>query len=412
MNESTFSKETEPKNRQDIRLHWLLQITKAINYNLSAQQLFEIYHSVLHDHLKIGRMLLLTHDVEWKITSHYGVEPELPLPDPNELLAMVPLFSGNKSERSAWMEQFETIVPVSHHDKQLAFVFLGDLDSNALKSKREVVTYIHTITNVIAVAIENKRMTRESIERAAMERELQLAAEMQSMLFPERLDTHGFLDVAATYIPHSSVGGDYYDFIPLGDHEALICMADVSGKGLSAALLMSNFQANLHALIRHTDFSLEQLVTELNTCVNRSARGEKYITFFVARINGATNQIEYVNAGHNPPLLVHGHEINVLDKGTTGLGMFDELPFLNHGVVAFPRNSLLCCYTDGITELENSEGIIFGTEGLSRLLLGHQRFQTMDHLHGTLIESLDEFRQGSPYADDVTLLSLRFIGGS
>lgn len=398
------------KGGHDIRLHWLLQFTKAINYNLPAQQLFEIYHSVLRDHLRIGRMVLLLHDGDWKTVAHYGVEPELPLPGPEDLLSMIPLFSGKESAVPAWMEQFETIVPVSHHDKHLAYAFLGGLDENALKSKREVVTYIHTITNVIAVAIENKRMTRESIERAALERELELAAEMQSMLFPARLDTHGFLDVAATYIPHSSVGGDYYDFIPLGEHEALICMADVSGKGLSAALLMSNFQANLHALIRHTDFTLKQLVTELNACVNRSAQGEKYITFFVARINGVSKQIEYINAGHNPPLLVHGHEIHILDKGTTGLGMFEELPFLSHGIVDFPDNSLLCCYTDGITEMENKQGKVFGTEGLSRILLCHPQFHTVDHLHTTLIQTLDEFRQGMPYADDVTFLSLRFNG--
>jgi sigma-B regulation protein RsbU (phosphoserine phosphatase) len=96
-------------------------------------------------------------------------------------------------------------------------------------------------------------------------------------------------------------------------------MADVSGKGLSAAMLMSNFQANLHALIKHTNFTLDNLMTELNGCVNRTAKGEKFITFFLARINNVNKTIEYINAGHNPPLLVNGNKIEALQLGTTGL---------------------------------------------------------------------------------------------
>src|SRR4030095_4032430 len=112
-------------------------------------------------------------------------------------------------------------------------------------------------------------------------------------------------------------------------------------------------QANLRAIIKHTASSLQQLIVELNACVNRSAQGEKYITFFIAKINNETNTISYINAGHNPPMLIHNHEIKILDQGTTGLGMFDELPFLHHGETSFHPDSLLFCYTDGITEMEN-----------------------------------------------------------
>jgi sigma-B regulation protein RsbU (phosphoserine phosphatase) len=260
---------------------------------------------------------------------------------------------------------------------------------------------------VIVVAIENKRLAKESVKQAALERELELAAQMQSLLFPVNLVTHSFLDIAATYIPHQSVGGDYYDFIPLNDKEALVCMADVSGKGISAAMLMSNFQANLHALIKHTDFTLENLVTELNQCVNRSARGEKFITFFIARVNRELNTVEYINAGHNPPMLVHHEQVYTLDKGTTGLGMFDELPFLNKGYVDFPNGSILFCYTDGITDMENDVGTTFGTELLTGLLVKHQSVLTMQHLHDEMVKSFDEFRGNTGFPDDVTFLSIR-----
>ncbi|HMT29216.1 MAG TPA: PP2C family protein-serine/threonine phosphatase, partial [Bacteroidia bacterium] len=210
--------------------------------------------------------------------------------------------------------------------------------------------------------------------------------------------------------PHSSVGGDYYDFIPLNDHEALVCMADVSGKGISAALLMSNFQANFHALIKHTSSSLENLIIELNDCVNRSARGEKFITFFIAKINKLTNEIEYINAGHNPPMLIHDNKITVLDKGTTGLGMFDDLPFLNAGKLQFPVGSLLFCYTDGIVEMENNSGQSFGTELLGNFLLENHQTTNMKHLHHLMVESFNNFRQEMNFNDDVTFLSIRISG--
>ena len=285
---------------------------------------------------------------------------------------------------------------------------IGDIDDSIFHSRREIVTYIHTITNLIVVAIENKRMAKESIRQAAIEREMELAAQMQSMLFPVNLISHASLDIAATYIPHQSVGGDYYDVIPLNEHEVLVCMADVSGKGISAALLMSNFQANLRAIIKHTTSSLQQLVVELNACVNRSAQGEKYITFFIAKINNQTNTISYINAGHNPPMLVHNHEIKILDQGTTGLGMFDELPFLHHGVTVFHPNSLLFCYTDGITEMENKQGVVFGTDHLGSLLLRHQQETSMAKLNELMVSTFNEFRKDVGFSDDVTFLSLRF----
>ncbi|MFM8916749.1 MAG: PP2C family protein-serine/threonine phosphatase, partial [Bacteroidota bacterium] len=268
--------------------------------------------------------------------------------------------------------------------------------------------YIHTITNVIVVAIENKRMAKESIRQAALERELQLAAQMQSMLFPSNLVTHSFLDIAATYIPHQSVGGDYYDFIKLNDDEALVCMADVSGKGLSAAMLMSNFQANLHAIIRHTDFTLEGLVTELNACVNLSARGEKFITFFVARISEKNNTIQFINAGHNPPVLLHHESAELLELGTTGLGMFDDLPFLKSGAATFNKGSLLFCYTDGITDMENMQGSAFGPDNLEKLLREHFHVGNMGELHDKMVSSFDDYRGGMAFPDDVTFLSVRF----
>lgn len=405
--ERTGSKNIFELEAKKLQLHWLLQITKAINYNLPSSNLFEIYHSVLKDQLRVGSVLLFVNEGSWQIPVCYGIEGELNFNQPEEVLSEIQKYSEGREHSLPWLKQFDTIVPVIHQDVPLAYALIGKIDEEVFHSKREIVTYIHTITNVIVVAIENKRLAKETVKQAAMERELQLAAQMQSLLFPSDLVTHEFLDIAATYIPHQSVGGDYYDFIPLNSSEALVCMADVSGKGMSAAMLMSNFQANFHALIKHTDYTLENIITELNACVNRSAKGEKFITFFIAKVNRDQNTIEYINAGHNPPMLVHDGEVFVLDKGTTGLGMFEELPFLKKGIMDFPSGSILFCYTDGITDMENGNGATFGTEMLTGLLVKNQRVATMQHLHDEMVKSFDEFRGKTGFPDDVTFLSIR-----
>ena len=393
---------------KQLQLHWLLQITKAINYNLPSGNLYDIYRTVLKDQLHIQKLVLLVNEDGWKIPVTFGTEDSPPFSSPSAFAAEMKKLSEQHKHSIPWMDEFDTIIPVMHQDVPLAYALVGDPEEHVFHSKREIVTYIHTITNLVVVAIENKRLTRESIRQAAMEREMELAAQMQSMLFPQAFISHHTFDIAATYIPHHSVGGDYYDFIPVNEEEALVCMADVSGKGISAALLMSNFQANLHAIIRHTGFTLQQVVTELNNCVNRSAQGEKYITFFIAKINNRTHQIEYINAGHNPPMLVQDHEIKILDRGTTGLGMFDELPFLHSGASDFAPGALLFCYTDGITEMENRQGVVFGSDHLGGLLIRHRDISSMTQLHEIMVESFDNFRKEIGYSDDVTFLSLRF----
>jgi sigma-B regulation protein RsbU (phosphoserine phosphatase) len=162
----------------------------------------------------------------------------------------------------------------------------------------------------------------------------------------------------ASYLPALMVGGDYYDYVELDKDNFLICIADVSGKGVSAALLMSNFQASLRTLARQTQ-DLKQIVRELNINIKSSAKGERFITFFGAIFNTLSHKIRYINAGHNPPvLLFNTGAMHVLEKGTTVLGAFDELPFIEEEEMSISPETLLFAYTDGLTETSNEDEII------------------------------------------------------
>src|SRR5690606_24924693 len=182
------------------------------------------------------------------------------------------------------------------------------------------LNFFQTLTNLLAVALENRRFAERALASERDRRELELAAEMQQMLVPRDLPDEERIRAAAWYQPHQQVGGDYYDVIRSGPDELVLCVADVSGKGIAAALLMSNFQATLRALVQRGRGPLDGLVRELNANVLERARGERFITLFIARVDLRTGVMEYVNAGHNPPMLSRpGVPITELSDGAIAL---------------------------------------------------------------------------------------------
>jgi len=393
-------------NIKKLQLYWLLQITKAINYNLPAEELFRIYEQVMRDQLKVRRLVFFVKEKKWSKILSYGVPDDFLSGDPDSRFGELNELQFNNVHMPSWVQGFDSIIPVFHDGHALAYAFIGDLQHDEVEHLKEILPFIHTVTNIIVVAIENKRLTRESILQAQMQRELELAAEMQAMLFPDVLPENGDFDLAATSIPHQQVGGDYYDYVKLNEDEYLVCLADVSGKGVSAALLMSNFQANLQARAAHFG-SLGELAEDLNRLVNRTAKGERFITAFLGIINIRTLRLSFVNAGHNPPLLHHEGRFTFLETGTTGLGMFPELPFIHQDSIDVPPGAVLLCYTDGIVEQENEEGEPYGVNGLMRFLES-SRFSEMKSLNEKLLDDFENFRSTAQPLDDVTLLSFRF----
>ena len=227
------------------------------------------------------------------------------------------------------------------------------------------LNFIQTISSIIIVAIENIRLFKESLHQEALKKELELAAKMQKMLIPDnnQMPKNPKLIVNGFYFPHYEVGGDYYDCIRLSETKTGICIADVSGKGISAAMLMSNFQASLRALFTF-DIELETLVKKLNSIVVINAAGEKFITLFVARYDHETRVLEYINAAHNPPVLYNTVTGAILHLRTScvGIGMLDEIPSVQKSQIIIKDFSKIVCYTDGLSELKYADGSDIGTK--------------------------------------------------
>ncbi|SDJ77475.1 sigma-B regulation protein RsbU (phosphoserine phosphatase) [Catalinimonas alkaloidigena] len=389
---------------KQLELNSLLEITQAINEEVPEESLYKIFQFTLRANLGIERLALYVREREWSCKVHFGIGKEN-LPDcvTKELSELTSVARVQEEAALAPYHAFDFVVPVQLEGMVRAFVLVGEKKGEPLAS--DSLSFIQTLSNILLVAVENKRLVRYRIEQEALRREMQIAQRVQNLLFPKSLPNSDFLSLKADYWPHHSVGGDYYDCIDLTNDRFLMCVADVSGKGIPAALLMSNFQASLRTLARQTT-DLVRIVKELNHQIRENSNGENFITFFGALCDRSAKTLTYVNAGHNPPVLVKTDgSYQLLESGTTVLGIFETLPFVQQETLPM-CDSLLFAYTDGVTETFNQDQEQFGMERLLDLLLLH-RDQPLEGLHRHLMAELDQFRGGVAYSDDVTLLSAR-----
>ena len=363
---------------------------------------------IIREDLGITRLMLFEHTGKWERIIAFGNDLDSVVMDIDKAFGSYTEIQVIGSESTGSLGAFDVAVPVYHRGKPLAFLLIGDIDEEEQRMSPTVkhLNFIQTLTNLIVVALENRRMAAQELAQVRSKRELELAAEMQSMLVPDDLPHTPLIDAAGWYQPHSEVGGDYYDLIALGGDRYVACVADVSGKGIAAALLMSNFQAHLSASVTHSS-DLEQLVHDLNAKVHRNARGERFITLFIGLIDLRTRRMRFVNAGHNDPLLHHANGITPLRDGSIALGMMPKLPFLRSGEVELPGNSTLLCYTDGLVEQEDRHGNSFETAPLTKILtdLGSSSAKA---INDAVITAFEAHRDGLAYLDDIALLTCRF----
>lgn len=394
---------------KELELNALLEITQAINNNLSEESLYKIYNFTLRSNLNIRKLALFVLDEEWSCKVSFGTNKIFSkahlLPEFKTIQDITHLKHFRKCEFSV----FDIIIPVTHKSTTLALVFVGGLEKDDPRYENEDgIKFIQALSNIIIVAIENKKLVRKQLSQESFRKELEIASDVQQFLFPDKLPNTDLLKIEASYLPHDMVGGDYYDYVPINKNQFLICVADVSGKGIPAALMMSNFQASLRTLLRQTP-NIRDIVEALNFQVLENTKGEKFITFFAAIYDIRLRTMVYVNAGHNPPILIDRRNgLMLLEEGSTVLGAMHPLPFLNEGFVPDIDDFLLFCYTDGVTETINEEGKEFGTDRLLDYFRAKDILvKDLTTIHQDIIVALDTFKGTKGYHDDITILSCR-----
>lgn len=391
-------------NLKQLQVNRLLNITQAINNNVKMSDLFGMYTSFLSWEMGVKKMALYYRkDKKWVCSAHIGFEKDELKADVSEQLSRYTRLHTLADSDDPFFRQFDVVIPVKHKDVHLAYVFIGGFGEE--EDMYNKVQFITTITNIITVAIENKRLFKKQIEEERLRKEMELASEMQQLLIPKNLPTRKEYELSAIYRPHLNVGGDYFDFVEHGGGKITFCIADIAGKGVAAALLMSNFQASFHNLLGRYD-SLIPFVEELNRSVLRITKGERFLTFFVAQCDLNTRQLTYVNAGHNPPILAMNEQLKYLDKGTTVLGAFDDLPFIEQGTEQLTNEALILLFTDGLTELQNEAGEYVDENFGQKFVLENYHLSATD-FNQKVMNALDLFKGQASFQDDFTVLTCK-----
>ena len=391
---------------KQLQVNRLLDITQAINNNVKAEGLFDMYKSFLSWELGVRRLALFIPDIgNWRCVVSEGIEKEdLEHEGINTLLATFGnILTKLEKNKHPLTKIFDMVIPVFHKEKPIAYAFIGGYDGSDF-SKVQLIT---TITNITAVAIENKRLFKRQIEQERFNHEMTLAGDMQRSLVPHKLPKNDMFDVSAIYKPHFGVGGDYFDCFSYTENRYLFIVADIAGKGLSAALLMANFQANLHAIVRRA-ITPEEFMRQLNKAVWRVTKSERYITMFVADIDIVTRRFRYINAGHMPPVLITKGETHLLKQGCSIVGFFKSLPDLEVGEMVIDEEAFLLIFTDGITDIRNQSGADFNEDILIKFTEDNQNL-TARRFNEKLMERIEEFKGDEEYPDDITVLTARFF---
>ncbi len=390
-------------NLKQLQIKSLLTITQAINDNISAAGLYNMYKSFLSWEMEIDKMALFIKDEDlWECATTIKYEKE----KANQLIPLILQYKRLhtiKDMDEELLHDFDIIIPVFHKEVPLAYAIIGGIKEKSDLYNR--IQFITTITNIIAVAIENKRLFKKQIEQERLKREIQLASEVQNMLIPESFPTSPHYQLSKIYKPHFNIGGDYLDFISFDKDRFAFCIADISGKGVAAALLMANFQAIIQTFIyQYRD--LETFIFALNQAVFRITKSDKYITFFIAEIDTKEGTMKYINAGHYPPVMVNGGQLRRLTEGTTVIGAFEKLPEIKEEIITLENDATILCFTDGLADLRNKDGDFFEDDKIENFVMGHWKLSPVE-FNEQLMNEINTFKGEQEYADDIAVLTCK-----
>jgi sigma-B regulation protein RsbU (phosphoserine phosphatase) len=393
-------------NLKQLQIKSLLTITQAINENVPADGLYNMYKSFMSWEMDVKKMALyVRNETNWTCAIQENTNGEAPLNGEMEgILLKFSRLHTVKEEDPEQLQGFDIVIPVYHKKTPIAYALIG-----GVKEQEDIynkIQFITTITNIIAVALENKRLFKRQLEQETLKREMSLAGKVQRMLIPEELPHGAGYELDAIYKPHFNIGGDYFDIVKYSDDRFAFCVADISGKGIGAALLMANFQAILQSLIyQYRD--LQTFVLALNNAVYRITKGDKYITLFVAELDIKNKRLQYINAGNYPPFMKMNDEMLRLDRGCTVIGAFQSLPFIEMGEIPLSGSGLILTFTDGLTDLQNEEGEYFEDEDILKVFQENS-VASASGFNEKLQKRMDEFRGSREFTDDIAVLTCKF----
>lgn len=416
---------SEESQRQIQQLSLLFEATRLLNSTLDLAELLELILRIARTEVKADRGTVFLVDKQkkelWSIVAQGLESQEIRVPfgrgvaghvaETGEMLNVadayeLPFFDRSFDHKFGYRTKSLLCLPIRHKSGEIVGVLQLLNQTTDGKFTRKDEEFLNKLSGHMAMALENARLHREAIEKQRMERDLAVARQIQRSLLPEHPPSLQGYDIAVLNEPCFECGGDYYDFLTLGPQTLLAVIADVEGKGVGSALVMSNLQATLRALAMHLH-SLEVLMLSLNEMIYNDTKSEKFLSCFLGLIDTRRNGLHYINAGHCPPLVVRGkdgsHE--ELSTGGTVIGLFPDTQYQRGSVQLEPGDILVCC-TDGITEASNTREEEFGIAGLAECVALHRTKPAQQIVDAVLADVLT-FSRGGPHQDDKVLMLIK-----
>lgn len=362
------------------KLSFLVEASKALG---STLDLGELLGRILHvaktqADAERGTLFLVDEKTEeiWSLIAHGLEKQEIRLPLGRGIAGRVaktgeilnipdtyadPRFDRNVDHRTGFHTRNILCLPIRNKAGKI-IAALQLLNKKHGSFTEEDSDFLLTLSGHMALALENAQLHRDLLEKERLEKEMALARGIQRSLLPESTPLVRGFDIAVLNEPCYEVGGDYYDFLSLGPNTLLVVVADVEGKGISSAMVMSNLQATLRALVLHLH-SLDDIAESLNRMILTDTRGGKYLSLFLGLIDIRRKSVHYINCGHVPPLIVRPSDVIQLTEGGMVIGLFENVQY-QRGQAKLQTGDVLILCTDGITEAMDAQHEEFGLERL------------------------------------------------
>lgn len=320
-----------------------------------------------------------------------------------------PRFEGELSESSSFTTKDLICVPLVNHDGKVIGALEAINKKDPEELTEELIPVFQTLANQAAIAIENAKLQQERIEKELMYKELEVARTIQSGFWPKDVPQIPNYRVAGCSKPAKSVGGDYYDYIPIPNTNRWgFTVADVTGKGVPASLLMATMRASLRSHVENNN-NVGDSIKKVNKLIFEDSPIDKFITAVYGELDTESHTFNYVNAGHNNPYLLSPdqHELRQLEMGGVMLGIMDPVDFKGDSVTLEPKDKLIL-YSDGIPEARNTEGDFFTDQAFEKWLLDHKSLSPSQMMMN-LLKTIETFSKGHPQSDDITVIMIERV---
>ena len=405
------------------RLKSLVEASRILNSTLNLEELLALILEVATRNLGASRGTIYLVDPEkkelWSKVLHGDRQVEIRLPfgqgvagyvaETGKTVNVIDAYNDERffsgvDQKSGFRTKTMLGMPMRNKDDDIIGVFQIINKRRGIFTKEDEL-FLIALSIHASLAIENARLLQSALEKERMQKELQIARTIQRKLLPEQLPAITGIDVSAINLPSREVGGDLYDIIQLDDHRIAFIIADVAGKSVPAALLVSTLHASLHASISSID-SLPQLCQRLNDIIFKDSLAECYITCFICIVDLRERQLISVNAGHNVCFLLRGSNLLRLEEGGLPFGMFEHADYAQQ-CTTFQTGDLMILYTDGVVEAMNKNRQLYSEERFLGQLMENLT-RTPKEIESAVYDDVRKFIGVMEPSDDFTLMVARF----